>query len=55
MKSNKISTTLGTIGLVGGMFYAFKQNKGVVGYASYGLLFGLGGFLIGNALVKFYE
>jgi hypothetical protein len=55
MKKTQIGSTLGTIGIVGGMFYAMKNNKGFMGYATFGLLFGLGGLLIGNALEKFYE
>lgn len=55
IQSNNMSKSLATIGLVGGMFYAFKNNKGFVGYASYGLLFGAMGYLVGNAIVNFYE
>lgn len=55
MGNKKIANLLGTVGLVGGMFYAMKQNKKFVGVATYGILFGVGGYLLGNALNKFYE
>lgn len=55
MNKSKIGSTFATIGFVGGMFYAMKNNKGFIGYASFGLLFGVGGYLLGNALEKFYE
>jgi len=55
MTVSKTSTALATVGLVGGMFYAMKLNKCSVCIASYGALFGIGGFLLGNAISKFYE
>ena len=56
MKSaTQFGKLLGSVGLVGGMFYAIKGNKKTQVIAMYGILFGLGGFLIGNAINKFYE
>ena len=51
----KFGNTLGSVGLVGGMLYAMKNNKDTKGIVIYGLLFGIGGLLIGNSLTKFYE
>lgn len=55
MNKSKFGSTLATIGFVGGMFYAMKKGKGFVGYATFGILFGVSGMLLGNALEKFYE
>jgi hypothetical protein len=53
--ASQTSKLLGTIGIISGMGYAIKHDKGTKGILIYGALFGIGGFLLGNALSKFYE
>ena len=37
-----------TIGLVGGLFFAYYKKSGVLGYIGYGLLFSIGGGFVGK-------
>jgi hypothetical protein len=39
---------LGSIGTLGGLYYAFKGNKGFWGYAGFAILGGLAGSIIGG-------
>lgn len=55
MNNTKFGSVLGSVGLIGGMFYAMKKRKDFKGLAMYGILFGIGGLLAGNALARFYE
>ena len=55
MKNSKFGTTLGTIGALGGIFYAMKNNKKLGVTALYAIGFAFGGVLLGNAITKFYE
>lgn len=52
---SKFGGVLGTAGVLGGIFFAMKQNKKLGTTAIYALAFGIGGLLIGNAVTKFYE
>jgi hypothetical protein len=55
MKNSKFGNTLGSIGLLGGIFYAMGKHKSLGQTAIYGLLFGVGGIIIGNSITNFYE
>jgi hypothetical protein len=51
LKSSNIGTLLGAIGLIGGAMYAIKGGKNI---AVFTIGFGVGGYLLGNAVSKFY-
>jgi hypothetical protein len=55
MNNSKFGNTLGAVGVLGGIFYAMKKNKGTGATALYALGFGIAGLFIGNAITKFYE
>jgi hypothetical protein len=55
MNNSKLGNIAGTIGLLGGIMYAMKKNKGLGATSLYALGFGIGGLLLGNAITKFYE
>jgi hypothetical protein len=55
MKSSKIGNLIGTGAVLGGVFYAISKGKDFKGIALYGALFGIGGYLLGNSISKFYE
>ena len=55
MANSKIGNMFGTVGLLGGIFYAMKKDKNLGTTALFALGFGLGGMLLGNAFSKFYE
>ena len=54
LKSSNIGTLLGAIGLIGGAMYAIKGGKSVQNIAVFTIGFGVGGYLLGNAVSKFY-
>jgi len=54
LQSSKIGTLLGTIGLIGGAIYAIKGGKSAKNIAIFTIGFGVGGYLLGNAVNKFY-
>jgi glucose uptake protein GlcU len=54
-EKTKMNTTFATIGFVGGMFYAMKQNKDFKGVALYGIIFGFIGVLASNQISKFQD
>jgi hypothetical protein len=39
---------LGSIGTLGGLYYAFSSKKGALGYLGYAILFGVAGSIIGG-------
>lgn len=49
---NNLGNILGTVGLVGGIFYAMKGRKSLLVTTLFGLGFGIGGMFIGNNLNK---
>jgi xanthosine utilization system XapX-like protein len=53
MKNSKFGNTLGSIGLLGGIFYAMGKQKSLGQTAIYALLFGVGGIIIGNSITIF--
>ena len=55
LNNSKFGNTLGAVGVLGGIFYAMKKNKGTGATALYALGFGIAGLFIGNAITKFYE
>jgi len=55
MKNSKFGNVLGTAGVLGGIFFAMKNNKKLGATAIYALGFGIAGILIGNSITKFYE
>lgn len=52
---NNLSSTLGTIGVVYGLYFAMKNNKQIGETALYAIGFGLVGALVGNAIKNSYE
>ena len=54
-KLSKAQSILGTVGLIGGAWYANNKGKKLGKVAVYGALLGLGGILLGGAITKFYE
>ena len=52
LETTNLGTTLGTAGVLGGIFYAIKQNKSFGVLALYAVGFGLAGMFIGNTLKK---
>jgi hypothetical protein len=56
MKNNsKFGGVLSTVGVLGGIYLAMKQNKKLGQTALYAVGFGVAGLLLGNAISKFYE
>ena len=56
MKENsKLGGVLSTVGVLSGIFYAMKNNKGLTQTAVYAVGFGIGGLLLGNSINKFYS
>jgi hypothetical protein len=55
MKPTRIGSILGSVGVVYGIYNGIKTNKKLVELATYSILFGLGGVIIGNAIDKFYS
>lgn len=55
MKSTKIGNLLGSGAVLGGVFYAISKGKDFKGILLYGTIFGVGGYLLGNSISKFYE
>ncbi len=54
-KSTKLGSLVGTAGIIGGIFYATKNNKTLPQTAMIAVGLGIVGVLIGNAVTKFYE
>jgi hypothetical protein len=52
MDKIKYANAFATIGLVGGILYAMKKNKGLGLTALYGIGLGLAGMFIGNQIQK---
>jgi len=44
------SQMLGSIGSLGGLYYAFKKNKGFWGYVGFGLLGSVVGYTLGRVI-----
>ena len=55
MQNSKLANTLGSLGVLGGIVYSMKKNKGFGTTALYVIGFGIAGILIGNSVSKFYE
>jgi len=55
MNKTKLGNILGTAGLVAGIIYGMKSNKGFVQTALFTTGFAIAGVLIGNSLTKYYE
>ena len=56
MKENsKIANLLGSVGVLGGIVYGMKKNKGFGVTALFVIGFGVAGIFIGNSVSKFYE
>lgn len=45
---NNTQMVLGSIGMLGGLYYAFTTKKGFWGYVGFGLLGSIAGGLVGN-------
>lgn len=55
MQNTKLANTLGSVGVLSGIVYAMKKNKGFGATALYVIGFGIAGIFIGNSVSKFYE
>jgi F0F1-type ATP synthase assembly protein I len=55
MNKNKIVNTTITIGLLSGLMYGIKQDKGIATTTLYGIGFGILGMIVGNSISKFYK
>jgi len=55
MQNSTLGNTLGSFGVLGGIFYSMKKNKNFGATALYVIGFGVAGILIGNSVSKFYE
>lgn len=55
MEKSKLATVLGTAGLITGIVYGMRKNKGIGQTALFTTLFAVTGVLVGNAVTKFYE
>jgi len=47
---NNSQMVLGSIGMLGGLYYAFTMKKGFWGYVGFGVLGSIAGGLVGNIL-----
>lgn len=52
MKTNNTTLILGSIGALGGLYYAFKKGKGFWGYAGFFVLGSIAGHLAGNVVTS---
>ena len=55
MEKTKLGSLLFTIGLVGGGLYGAKKGKPAMTIGLFAIGFGVGGYLLGNSISKFYE
>ncbi len=55
MNKTKLAGVLGTAGLITGLIYGIRRNKGFGETALLTTIFGVAGALIGNQITKFYE
>ena len=55
MNKTKLAGILGTAGLITGLIYGVRRNKGFGETALLTTVFGVAGVLIGNQITKFYE
>jgi len=55
MQNSKLANTLGSVGVLSGIIYSMKKNKGFGATALYVIGFGIAGIFIGNSVSKFYE
>ncbi len=53
-KTNPLGNLLGTIGLIGSAYYLVKKEKPVFTIIIGSLAGGVAGYLLGNAVYKFY-
>ncbi len=51
-QTDKSSMILGTIGALGGLYYAFSKGKGFWGYIGYFFLGSIAGTLVGNLVAQ---
>jgi hypothetical protein len=54
-EKSKFGGALGTIGVLGGVFYAMKKDKSFAMTGAYAIGFGILGLILGNSITKFYE
>lgn len=55
MQVSKFGNVVGTLGVIGGVFYGMKKNKNMGTTALYAIGFGVLGLWLGNSVSKFYE
>ena len=55
LSQSKLGNLILAIGVVGGGIYAAKRGKPAMTIGVIALVSGVGGFILGNALTKFYE
>jgi hypothetical protein len=55
MDKNSTAKLFGTVGLIGGLAYSIKNQKGNKEMITYVAIFGIAGYLLGSAITKFYS
>lgn len=55
MERSKLGNALGSFGVLAGLLYGVKSQKGIGMTIFYTLGFGLAGIIVGNSVSKFYE
>ena len=55
MEKSKLGSLFFTIGLIGGGLYGAKKGKPTMTIGLLAITFGVGGYLLGNSISKFYQ
>lgn len=55
LQKSNLGSLFATAGLIGGIFYSVKQKKDIKIIALIAVAAGLGGYVAGNAISKFYQ
>jgi hypothetical protein len=54
-RSSKLGNALSSFGIAGGLLYGISKGKTPIQVGIWAIALGLSGYLIGNAITKFYE
>lgn len=54
LQTSKIGTLLASVGAIGGAIYAVKNQKPTTTLVLMTIGFGIGGYMLGNSINKFY-
>jgi hypothetical protein len=55
MQKQKLGNLVASAGVLGGIFYGIGKQKDFGTILVYGALFGIGGYMLGNSVQRFYE